>query len=92
MKNSIFCLQLQYSLLFTLKTKFVLVMVKPGHKHKLITKQSLHSHPQFVLQEVHLMRKYLVAVNKERHCFCQNVQTGDASLSSANHVVSSRAV
>lgn len=34
MKNSIFCLQLQYSLLFTLKTKFLLEMVKPGYKHK----------------------------------------------------------
>lgn len=35
------------------------------------------------------MRKYLVAINKERHCFCQNVKAGDSSLSLANHVVSS---
>lgn len=32
------------------------------------------------------MRKYLVAVNEERHCFCQTVDTGHSSLSFPNHV------
>lgn len=80
MKNGIFCLQLQYALLFTLKTKALLEMVKPGYKRKLITETRLNPHPQFVLQEVHLMRKYLVAVNKKRHSVC--VKRGaDSSLS-----------
>lgn len=68
MKNGIFCLQLQYSLLFTLKNKgFVVQMSHQLTKRHRMSKVTPGAHPQFVLQEVHLMGEYLVSVDEQGH-------------------------
>lgn len=88
MENSVLCLQLQYSLLFTLKTQWNITNrmgsvcrvtdSQPTVQRMIILQMNLFHilnytpaviYPQFVLQQVYLMRKYLVPVNKKRHFY-----------------------
>lgn len=83
-KDGILCLQLQYPLLFCLKTtrrqllvmtsvclegKNTTVQVQVTQRSLLLSSQHHYNiYSQRVLQQMNLMRKYLVPIYKKRHC------------------------